>query len=127
MLDEFVSIDNEFGQPYRRPRMSKISCLPDAIRNELNHRIRRNEFGTRLVDWLNSLPEVRVMLARDFGGRPINCVNLTKWKANGYRLWRWNQKFDQAVKFLAAGQTGELTRDNQINHDHQINLNFKPE
>lgn len=68
-------------------RVGKIARLPDHIREELNHHLCNNEMGLRLLDWLNSLPEVQAILARNFGGRPINSVNLTKWKLGGYREW----------------------------------------
>jgi hypothetical protein len=93
----------------------KIGSLPASIRNELNRRIRANEFGTRLVDWLNHFPEVRTILARRFEGRPINQVNLTKWKATGYRQWRLDQKMQKAFELLALMPNGGSDPDNQIN------------
>jgi hypothetical protein len=93
----------------------KIGSLPASIRNELNRRIRDNEFGTRLVDWLNHFPEVQAILAHRFAGRPINQVNLTQWKATGYRQWRLDQKMQKAFELLALMPNRELTHDNQIN------------
>lgn len=68
-------------------RHGKIACLPRELRDELNRRIRDGEKGSRLIAWLNGLPEVRAILDRDFGGRPINTVNFTKWRTGGYRDW----------------------------------------
>ena len=72
--------------------VGKIGRLPHDIRNELNHRLCANQVGLRLLDWLNGLPEVQAILARDFGGRPINSVNLTKWKLGGYREWMFRRE-----------------------------------
>ena len=84
-------------------RVGKIARLPDHIRNELNHRLCANEIGLRLLDWLNTLPEVQAILARDFGGRPINAVNLTKWKAGGYREWMFRREIILTALEAQAG------------------------
>ena len=68
-------------------RPGKIAHLPRELRNELNRRLRNGEKGSHLIDRLNRLPAVQSILARDFGGRPINAVNLTQWKKRGYRDW----------------------------------------
>ena len=68
-------------------RTGKIARLPREIRDELNKRLDDNEQGIRLLEWLNSLPEVQQVLARQFAGRPINKVNLTAWRSGGFRDW----------------------------------------
>src|ERR1035438_7957478 len=50
-------------------RVGKIARLPREIREQLNHRLQDGEIGKRLVDWLNSLPEVKAVLAGEFNGR----------------------------------------------------------
>jgi hypothetical protein len=110
----FQTLD-DLKPPSPRYVYGKIGSLPGSIRNELNRRIRANQFGTRLVDWLNRLPEVRAILDCRFGGRPINRVNLTKWKATGYRQWRFDQKVQKAFERLASLPDEELAHDNQIN------------
>jgi hypothetical protein len=67
--------------------VGKIARLPEAIREQLNRRLRGGEPGRRLVAWLNRLPETRQVLAAEFGGRPVNEPNLTAWKAGGYQVW----------------------------------------
>ena len=89
-----------------RVRVGKIARLPDHIRNELNHRLCANELGLRLLDWLNRLPEVQTILARDFGARPINSVNLTKWKTGGYREWFFRREMILTALQAQAAQTG---------------------
>ena len=68
-------------------RKGKIARLPRAIREELNKRLDDNELGIRLLDWLNSLPEVQRVLARDFAARPVNKVNLSAWRSGGFQDW----------------------------------------
>ena len=50
-------------------------------------RILDGEPGVRLLAWLNALPEVQAILARDFAGRPINDQNFSEWKHGGYIDW----------------------------------------
>ena len=68
-------------------RTGKIARLPLAIREQLNASLLEGELGCNLVDWLNSLPEVRAILAAQFGGSPINEPNLSAWKDGGYEDW----------------------------------------
>lgn len=70
-----------------KSRTGKIARLPRAIRETLNHRLADGEEGKALVGWLNGLPEVLEVLARDFGGRLILEQNLSEWRAGGYRDW----------------------------------------
>ena len=89
-------------------KVGKIARLPERIREELNCRISDNEFGSRLIRWLNSLPEVQAILARDFGGRPINAVNLHKWKAFGYREWDFRRELLLAAMHDARAKRADL-------------------
>ena len=52
-------------------RKGKIARLPRALRHELNRRLADNQDGGAILNWLNALPEVKAVLARDFGGEPI--------------------------------------------------------
>src|ERR1043166_2196726 len=72
-------------------RTGKIARLPDDIRNQLNRRIRDGENGQKLLKWLNTLPEVRAVLAAEFHGQPVRPSNLTEWKKGGYRDWLVSQ------------------------------------
>ncbi len=73
--------------PTMSTRKGKIARLPRGVRNELNQRLDKGEQGTRLIAWLNGLPEVKRVLAEDFGGREINDQNLSDWKAGGFQDW----------------------------------------
>ncbi len=81
--------------------VGKIGHLPKSIRDQLNRRLQDGQTGTRLVKWLNSLPETKNALAADFGGRDINEVNLTEWKQGGYQDWLASQELRACVGNVA--------------------------
>ena len=49
-------------------RNGKIARLPRDLRDELNRRLQDGKQGGPLLVWLNALPTVLAVLARDFGG-----------------------------------------------------------
>lgn len=73
----------------------KISRLPFEIRKELNRRHREGEAPVDSMAWLNSLDEVKTVLAAcNFGGDKkhgllINAQNLSEWFRPGgpYEAW----------------------------------------
>lgn len=69
----------------------KIAHLPPHIRDEVNRRLDKGEMGTRLVEWLNTLPEVKQVLEAHFDKPEISEQNLSEWKEHGYRDWRAQQ------------------------------------
>jgi hypothetical protein len=69
-------------------RVGKIARIPDGIREQLNYRLVNGEGGPTLLPWLNSLPEVQLVLAHYFGGQAINHQNLSAWRTGGYRDWK---------------------------------------
>lgn len=97
-------------------RTGKIARLPSEIREELNHRLQDNEPGGQLLAWLNALPAVQTVLARDFGGSPITKQNLYEWRIGGFAAWQARQEtlaqarelMGEAVE-LAAATEGKLT------------------
>jgi len=66
------------------PRQGKIARLPLALRTELNLRLADNEDGATLLNWLNASPDVKAILARDFGGEPLTKQNLYEWRNGGF-------------------------------------------
>jgi hypothetical protein len=82
--------------------MGKIARLPRPIRQELNRRLDEGEPGKKIVAWLNNLPEVQTVMAKEFGGKPIREQNLSEWKKGGYRDWVAQQ---EALEI--AGRLGE--------------------
>jgi len=72
------------------------------IREQLNTRLADGEPGeplgigaggksrkeaSRLVEWLNSNPDVMKVMAEQFEGRPITDNNLSEWRAGGFEEW----------------------------------------
>jgi hypothetical protein len=86
-------------------RNGKIARLPKAIRDQLNKNLEDGMPGCRLVDWLNTLPEVHQVLTEQFDGRAINEVNLSEWKAGGYLDWQARQDMQAHAQELAEEAT----------------------
>ncbi|HEV2692119.1 MAG TPA: hypothetical protein VG347_04420 [Verrucomicrobiae bacterium] len=82
-------------------RNGKIARLPKAIRDQLNKNLEDGMPGVRLVEWLNSLPEVQQVLTEQFDGRAINEVNLTEWKGGGFLDWQARQDMKSHALELA--------------------------
>ena len=78
-------------------RRGKIARLPQPIREQINHRLQNGEEGKQIAEWLNTLPEVRSLMAAEFDGQPINEDNLSNWKLGGYRDWEAEQAALQAA------------------------------
>ena len=94
----------------------KISRLPVEVREQLNQRLYNGERGSLLVARLNSLPSVRAVIEKEFGGKPVREQNLSKWRHAGYRDWLARQGAIEAVRRVNAEAdplreepTGELT------------------
>src|SRR5436190_7299335 len=92
-------------------RNGKIARLPHQVREELNRRLRENDEGKELVDWLNALPEVQEVLKAEFLGRPINESNLTHWRQGGYEEWLWREEAEYRATELSF-QAKELREAN---------------
>jgi hypothetical protein len=89
-------------------RNGKIARLPHAIREQLNQRIENGEQGIRLVEWLNTLPEVAKVLGTDFEGRPITEGNLTEWKNGGFRDWQSKQDAKALIEEWQSATEGSM-------------------
>lgn len=86
-------------------RKGKIARLPHAIRAELNRRMRDNEVGSELLNWLNGIPEVQACLREHFDGRPINDQNLSDWRHGGYEEWlAKSEDYEQARRTTEHAQ-----------------------
>ena len=90
-------------------RKGKIARLPRHIRDELNHRLDDGEQSARLGIWLNSLEEVKAVLALDFNGRPITEQNVSDWKLGGFVDWQQLQESREWVRIVTdeADQVAE--------------------
>jgi hypothetical protein len=75
-----------------RTRTGKIARLPESIREQLNQQLSDGVLGKDTVPWLNSLPEVKQVLAEHFAGRPISEHNISEWRHGGYQDWLRDQE-----------------------------------
>ena len=86
-------------------RVGKIARLPEHIREQINRRLQDGEEGKDIIAWLNSLDEVKAVLAGKFAGRPINDGNLSEWKLGGYRDWEAQQiALAEARRVMSEGR-----------------------
>jgi hypothetical protein len=83
-----------------KTRNGKIARLSRELREQLNRRLDDGEEGQRLVEWLNTLPEVQRVLADQFGGRPISEQNLSEWRQGGFTDWLRHQEAGERVRRL---------------------------
>ncbi len=78
--------------------LGKISRLPSDVRDQLNHRLADGQPAAVLLPWLNSLPEVKAILAQYFDAQPISEQNLSDYRTHGFRRWQIRQ---EALQFAA--------------------------
>jgi hypothetical protein len=83
-------------------RNGKIARLPHSIRDKLNRRLQDGEQGKKLVQWLNSLPEVQAIVRTEFHGRPIRAQNISEWRKRGFREWQLQQDALEQVPFVVT-------------------------
>jgi hypothetical protein len=89
-------------------RNGKIARLPRDIRDQLNRRLEDGEQGGPLLAWLNALPHVEHVLAKDFGGVAISKQNLCEWRAGGFAEWQARQDALEKARELGA-DANEIT------------------
>jgi hypothetical protein len=70
--------------------------------------------GASLLEWLNAIPDVQAMLARDFAGEPISKQNLYEWRQGGFLEWQTQQEMFVEARDLAAN-AGPVSAN--TNHD----------
>ena len=86
-------------------RTGKIARLPQAVREELNRRLRDAEPGGPLLEWLNALPEAKAVLVAQFGGQPISKQNLSEWRLGGFGDWERHQ--DALARVVRLAEQGD--------------------
>jgi hypothetical protein len=90
----------------------KIGRLPRPLQEEVNRRMENNEPGRAIVAWLNSLPAVKALTARQFKGLPISEQNLSSWRRHGYKAWLWHREaVAQTLTERAAGRGAVSVRE----------------
>jgi hypothetical protein len=70
-----------------RQRQGKIARLPQPIREQLNARLLQGEPASKILPWLNALPETKNILTEDFEGLLVSDQNLSEWRKGGYQDW----------------------------------------
>jgi hypothetical protein len=83
----------------------KIGRLPKALQEQVNRRLENGEKARPLAAWLNSLPEVRALLAAEFAGLPIREQNLSEWRSHGYKQWLWRRQAFEMAQEMASTTT----------------------
>ena len=84
-------------------RSGKIARLPEAIREQVNRRLANHESSTPLLAWLNARPEVREVMGREFGGRPVDKHNVSEWRRGGFSEWQRQEEAGKLMAQLSAG------------------------
>lgn len=74
-------------------RTGKIARLPFAVREELNMRLRDNESGQTILEWLNGLDQCK--------DAPINDANLSLWRQGGFAEWLEDQDHVHKIEKLS--------------------------
>jgi hypothetical protein len=112
------------GRPNMKTRNGKIARLPLDIREQLNARLSDGEPGNRLVEWLNSIPDVIKVMAEQFDGRPINENNISEWRQGGYEEWATLRSFLDETHILSenAGQISDTGISSE--HLHMVLLAY---
>jgi hypothetical protein len=97
-------------------RTGKIARLPLTVREELNARLRDNESGQTILEWLNALPQAKTVIEKHFGGEPISDANLSVWRQGGFAEWLEDQvrihkieKLSELSLRLAKASGGNLS------------------
>jgi ATP-dependent Lon protease len=82
-------------------RIGKIARMPEAVREQLNKRLRDGQLGTEILPWLNALPEAKAVLDEWFQGQAVNAQNLSDWRNGGFVEWEEKQEKTHRIKELA--------------------------
>lgn len=93
-----------------RARTGKIARLPAAAREELNRRLVENEPASKILPWLNGLPEMGVIIAEmgEAGGHqvgPVDDRNLSEWRKGGFADWLRRRERIEETRELARWST----------------------
>jgi len=101
------------------PGNGKIARLPRTVREELNQRLDDGEPADTLLPWLNDRPEVRRVLAAQFGGRPVSPQNLSEWRQRGFRAWQRQRTACEAATTLTQRSQALAKGDEEVSlSDH---------
>jgi hypothetical protein len=86
-------------------RNGKIARLPRSVRMHLDTRLDDGMEAEPLLEWVNGLPETKVMLQEKFEGKPINPQNLSEWRQGGHQDWlRARERIELAQQMAEQAQ-----------------------
>lgn len=86
-----------------RTLTGKIGRLPPGIRDDVCRRLYANKPASRILPWLNSLPQVRAVLQDLFDGANITSQNLSEFKTGpGFADWIKRQTKIADTKALSS-------------------------
>jgi hypothetical protein len=83
-----------------KTRNGKIARLPKKIRDQLNRRLQDSWTGPKLVEWLNTLPQVRRVMREQFHGQPVTEQNISHWREGGYADWLQHQETQAQLRWM---------------------------
>ena len=92
-----------------RARHGKIARLPRHLREEINRRLDENQFGVKILAWINAQPEARQVFDNQFDAKPISLQNLSNWRREGFVEWlRYQFAAEQVDRQVAASRGKSL-------------------
>jgi len=105
-------------------RIGKIARLPHSLREQLNLKLHDGLPAKSILPWLNSLPEVKAILATDFDNRPISKQNLSEWKQGGHRDWLLQYHAAHFLQFIepCSRRGDEAGKDTIVSEQSQDSL-----
>jgi hypothetical protein len=87
--------------PEPTARKGKIARLPAAVREEVCRRLHDGEPGSKILAWLNALPEVQTVLDEHFGEEPVTPQNLSEWRKGGYQEWLRKREKVESLRVMS--------------------------
>jgi hypothetical protein len=97
-------------------RIGKIARLSHQLREQLNLRLHDHQPHKTILPWLNSLLEVKAVLAAHFDNRPITKQNLSEWKQGGFRDWLLQYHASQFLQFTDSSSFSSSFPDSLTHH-----------
>src|SRR5215475_5711202 len=97
-------------------RNGKIARLSWETREEVNNRLHDGQSAKEILGWLNEEEEVKLMVARDFEGKPVSEQNLSEWRQGGYEQWVGQRELLEDVEesWAMAFDIGQVSGDDQV-------------
>lgn len=82
-------------------RINKIRTLPSVIRDEVSRRLEEGHIPREIAEWLNTVEEVRNILAEKWQGVPVERRAVDRWRQTGYLEWKRKHEHLEQLKELS--------------------------